>query len=334
MTFASRMVIVAVVCLWAGSAVAQWTWTPQTGRFVNVKRLPKETPELQIEHIRSLKLQGDYRQALRETNKFRNFYSDSDFADDNQFLRGEINYAQGNYMTAASEYQQMLASHPDSDLYTEALARQYEIGDRLYEIGVKRLDTRVWRPLRGRPMKRAITVYTMVVENQPFTPQAAEAQYKIGLCHYARKDYIEAAFEYRRVVEDYPDSEWVQEASYGLAMCYFEGSLSPDYDQTPAKLALSAVDDFAVRYPTDPRVGELQEVREEMRETLAESKLRRARFYERRREFVAAKLYYQQVVKDYPGTPAAERASSWLDANPQIPQPGSRRFADAEGRFQ
>lgn len=334
MTFAFRSLAAVVLCLWAGSAVAQWTWTPQTGRFVNVKRLPKETPELQVEHARSLYLNGDYRQAFRETQKFDDFYRDSEFADDNQFLRGEILYAQGKYMNAAREYQQLLASYPDSNLYNEALAKQYQIGDRLYDAGVARLDAKVWRPFRGRPIRKAIEVYTMVVENQPFTPQAAEAQYKIGRAHYARKDFIEAAFEYRRVVEDYPDSEWVQEASYGLAQCYYQGSLPPDYDQTPAKLALSAVDDFAIRYPGDERVAELQTLREEMRETLAESKLRRAQFYERKREFVAAKLYYQQVTKEFPNTSAADRASTWLENNPQIPEPGSRRFADAEGRFQ
>ena len=57
-----------------GFAQEQWTWTPQTGRFVNLKRMPKETPELQLEYARSLMLAGDERKALRETEKFVEYY--------------------------------------------------------------------------------------------------------------------------------------------------------------------------------------------------------------------------------------------------------------------
>ena len=59
-----RVLLVALVAAWALPVHAQWTWTPQTGRWVNMKRLPKETAELQIEHARSLMLQGDHRKAI------------------------------------------------------------------------------------------------------------------------------------------------------------------------------------------------------------------------------------------------------------------------------
>ena len=41
------------------SAQAQWTWTPETGRFINMGNLPKETPELQVEYGRSLLVGGE-----------------------------------------------------------------------------------------------------------------------------------------------------------------------------------------------------------------------------------------------------------------------------------
>ncbi|HOQ90853.1 MAG TPA: hypothetical protein PLX03_11995, partial [Candidatus Hydrogenedentes bacterium] len=74
-------------------AMAQWTWTPQTGRWVNLKRMPKESAELQLEYARSLKISGDYRRALKETDKFRQFYANDPLSDENEFLRGEIQLA-------------------------------------------------------------------------------------------------------------------------------------------------------------------------------------------------------------------------------------------------
>jgi outer membrane assembly lipoprotein YfiO len=293
------------------TADAQWVWTPQTGRWVNVDNLPKETPELQVEYARSLFLEGDYKKAMNETQKFEKFYSDTDLADENKFLRGEILMAQGKYLPAAKEYQQMLAAHPDTELYDEAIAKQYEIGDALYEEGQQKLDKR-WTIYRKRPLRRAGEVYAMVVENQPFTPQAAEAQYKIGLTQHTRKNYTEAAFEYRRVVEDYGGSEWVDDASFGLASAYYEQSLPPEYDQTPSELAIRAIDDFQGMYPADERNPDLADKRKQMRDKIAAQRLQTAQYYEKRREFQSAKIYYNVVAEEYSDTAAADQAREWL----------------------
>jgi outer membrane protein assembly factor BamD len=172
----------------------------------------------------------------------------------------------------------------------------------------------------------------MVIDNQPFTPAAAEAQYKLGLCHFAREEYVEAAYEYRRVVEDYSGSDWVDEASYGLAETYYVSSLPPDYDQTPSQLAVDAVDEFKARFPSDERVTDLDGKRAEMVEKMATQKLQTARFYERRRDFTSARLYYEVVTEQYPQTQAAETARTWLAENPLNPEsPEAFMFPQAAG---
>lgn len=307
----------------AESASAQWTWTPQTGRWINMKRMPKETPELQVEYVRTIMAEGNYRKALRETDKFENFYGDSPFADENQYLRGEIKLAQGQKMDAAKEYQKLLTSYPDTEHYEDAIAKQYQIADAYYDTGLKHLDQK-WRPFRKRPLNRAIQVYAMVIDNQPFTPAAAQAQYKVGLCHYARKEYLEAAFEYRRVIEDYSDSDWVDEASYGLAETYYDMSFPPDYDQMPSRLAIEAVDSFKDRYPDDPRNSDLAGKRGEMRERIAQQRLINARFYERRKKASAAKIYYEIIAKDFSDTASAEEARAWLAEHEGVQTVGAK----------
>ncbi len=305
------------------SAQAQWRWTPQTGRWVNIKNLPKETPELQVEYARSLFMKERYKEAYRETEKFEEFYGDTEYADDNQFLRGEIRLAQGKHLAAAREFQQVVANYPDTDLFDAVISKQYEIGDDLYQQGTARAN-RWWPLFRERPLKRAAEVYGMVIRNQPFTPEAAEAQYKVGLCHYAREGYVEAAYEYRRVVEDYSGSEWVDEASEGLAMCYYGMSLPAAYDQGPSELAINAIDDFKVRFPGDARVADLDAKRVEMREGIASQRLQSAQFYERRREFASARLYYEIVVAEYGETEAGKTAQTWLDEHPMVESPFSK----------
>lgn len=311
-----------VLCLGSLDVYAQWTWTPQTGRWVNLKRLPKETPQLQIEYARSLLLEGNYQKAWRETRKFIQFYEDSEYRDDNQYLRGEIKLAQGDLMDSAKEFQSLIANYPDTDHYDAAIEKQYEIGDRYFERGQEKIDQR-WALWKKRPLKRAVEVYSMVIENQPFTANAAKAQYQVGLCRYTTENYLEAAFDYRRVIEDYAGSDWVDEASYGLAMCYYDMSLPADYDQTPSQLAIDAIDSFGNRYPDDERLAGLREKQTEMRERIAQQQLLTAKFYEKRRKFGSAKIYYEVLVKEYPESQAAQVATEWLAANTGVEHIGS-----------
>ncbi|HEO71246.1 MAG TPA: outer membrane protein assembly factor BamD [Candidatus Hydrogenedentes bacterium] len=307
--------VVTLAVTVAGAASAQWTWAPQTGRWINVKRLPKETAELQLEFARSLFLKEEYKRALRETDKFQKFYGDDELADENLFLRGQIFMADGKWLRAAKELQLVISEYPESDLFDRVIELQYAIGDRYHKKGEANAKKR-WRLFRKKPFKKAIEVYTMVIDNQPFTDAAAEAQYKVGLCQASRGDYLAAAYEYRRVIEDYSSSDWVDDASYGLAQCYYEASLPSQYDQTPSALAVRAMDEFLQRYPEDQRSGEIAEKRVEMRETIAAQRLQIAHFYKKRRDFDAARLYYEVVVEQFGDTQAGNEAAEWLAENP------------------
>jgi len=299
------------------AAEARWVWYPQTGRWIDTGELPKETAQLQIDYARSLMTKGDLGKALDETEKFSTFYADSELADENQFLRGEIRMAQGDYLKAAKEFQQVISGYPQSDLYDEVIAKQYEIGDFLYKKGQEQQDD-WWRLFQTSPFEEAVEVYGMVIENEPFTDAAAEAQYKTGLCHFTREEYQLAALEYQRVIEYYATSDWVDDASYSLAMCYCKSSLEPAYDQVPSMLAIRAIDTFKARFPGDERGRELDEKRVVMRDRIAMNRLETARFYEKRRQFEAARIYYEVVVDQFPETSPAEEARRWLDENPNV----------------
>ncbi len=324
MTALSRVLLATLLASFiAPVASAQWIWTPETGRFINVKRLPKETPELQLEHARSLMIQGEYKEALAETGKFIRFYGDSELADQNYFLRGEIKMAQQDWVDAAQEFQTVVVNYPGSALFDDVIDKQYEIGDSLYEKGIRIQESkgrnrwyRRWWPFQPKPFKQAIEVYSMVIDNQPFTDTAAEAQYKIGLSHFAREEYVDAALEYRLVLEQYPGSEYVDDASVGLVQCYYESSLEPAYDQAPSLLTIAAIDEHKVRFPNDPVNEELVPIRSEMRERVAQQRLDTAKFYDKRQQFQSARIMYEVVTTEFPDTEAAVEAQAWLDAHP------------------
>ncbi|MFP6583166.1 MAG: outer membrane protein assembly factor BamD [Candidatus Hydrogenedentota bacterium] len=321
----TRLVTLGLLTI-AVPAVAQWTWTPETGRLVNLDRMPKETPELQVEFARSLLIGNEYSNAFNETNKFIKFYGDSDWADQNQKLRGDIHLADLNYVKAAEEYQLVISGYPSSPLYDEVIRQQYVVGDSLFDKGQAkaeridnapkwRLDQKL-RLMKYRPLKRAIDVYTMVIDNQPFTDTAAEAQYKVGLCYYTRDLYQEAAFEYRRVLEDYNTSIWVNDALYGLTKAYEKNSGPAECDQAPSQLTIDTVARFKRQFPDDPRGEDMDAITADMRERIAKQHLQTGFHYVKRNYPIGARMSFEKVVNQYPDTDAVADARKWLDENP------------------
>jgi len=61
-----------------------------------------------------------------------------------------------------------------------------------------------------------------------------------------------------------------------------------------------------------------------MRESIAQQRLETARFYEKRREFPAAKLYYEMLANDFSDTTASEAAVSWLAEHAGVKHVGDK----------
>ena len=308
----AAVIIAVVLVAYAGAANAVWVWTPETGRWVNPKNQPKETPEAQLEYASQLRLAGDYEEALGEYEKFFKFYPDSDLCPEAQFQIGELYEARGDYERASKEYQKVVSNWRASDLFDKVLEKQYEIADRFYQEEMAR--TRRFRLFRGRYLRRAIRIYEQVIENAPFGPAAAQAQYRIAECYFASGHYLEATYEYQKVLDEYPSSEWAGQAMYGLAMCYYEQALPAEYDQTIARKSVEQFRLFAGLYPDDPKTQEATQKIADLLEEMARQQLVVAAYYEKIQRPDSARVYYRTVVAKYPGTQAADEAKEKLEA--------------------
>jgi len=306
-------VVAVVIVAYTGAANAVWVWTPETGRWINPKSQPKETPEAQLEYASQLRLAGDYEEALDEYQKFFRFYPDSALCPEAQFQIGELYEARGDYERASKEYQKVVSNWRSSELFDRVVGKQYEIADRFYREEMTR--RRRFRLFRGRYLRRAIRIYEQVIENAPFGPAAAQAQYRIAECYFASEQYLEATYEYRKVLDEYPSSDWAGQAMYGLGMCYYKQALPAEYDQTIARKAVEQFQLFMGLYPDEPKAEEASQRIAELREEMARQQLVVAGFYEKRQKPDSARVYYITVVKKYPGTRAAGEAKEKLEAD-------------------
>lgn len=68
----------------------------------------------------------------------------------------------------------------------------------------------------------AVTGFTNYLKYFPETEQAANAQYWLGECYYAKKNYTRAAIEFHKVLENYSTGTKVPSALYKLGLSLLE----------------------------------------------------------------------------------------------------------------
>lgn len=309
--WAGALLFVGLTC---ATAYAQWTWTPETGRWINIKRQPKETAALQFQYAEELLVEGEAAKAVIEYEKVLRYYPESNYCDLAQYSIGRALDAGGDYEDAVEAYQKVIDEYPNTRLFSNVLGKQRKIADRFFQRGVDREEK--FTLIRGSNFDKAIKTYRQVIDNQPFTDFSAEAQYRIGLSYFKMELYEEAAAEFQKLLDHYPESEWTAEAAFGTADCKYCQSLPYEYDTTATEDAIGKFNYFLRSYPGSSRADEARERLRVLREAAAEHEFQIAMYYHRNMKYESASLYFDSIVREYPETQWAKKAGERLDEMP------------------
>lgn len=275
---------------------AFWVWTPETNKWTNPKYAVKDTPQEQLQVGLELYEAKEYKKAIREFEKLLKHYPKARQAPDAQFTIGKCYEDQGALYRAFKEYQVVIDKYPFSELAAEIVRKQYDIGLRLLEGSEK--TNRFVKAFSGGEYN-VVDVFKGVIKNAPYGELAPPAQYKIGLYLLEKRLYQEARDEFEKVVNDYPDSEWAKAAKYQIALTDARRSPGSSYDQKVTQAAVEGFNNFVKSYPDAELSQEAKQQVQELREKEAENNFKVAQFYEKQKNYKAAKIYYQSVVDDF-----------------------------------
>ena len=92
----------------------------------------------------------------------------------------------------------------------------------LINVDPKQLYDAAYLDLTKGKYDLAITGFSNYLKYFPETEQADNAQYWLGECHYAKKNYTKAAIEFHRVLENYSTGDKVPSALYKLGLSLLE----------------------------------------------------------------------------------------------------------------
>ncbi|HNQ89953.1 MAG TPA: outer membrane protein assembly factor BamD [Verrucomicrobiota bacterium] len=240
----------------------------------------------------------------------------SDYAPQAQYLLARCYEARRDDGRAFKEYQKLVEKYPKADNFDEVLRRQYEIADRF--LAGQRFKLWGLFPL-FRSMEKTADMFMKINRNGPFSPIAPEAQMKVGAAREKQKEYGLAVKAYERAANVYHDNPKIAaEATFRAGLAYQKQAQTAEYDQSAAADAISTFTDFNVLYPDEARVAQAKQIIAELQTEQARGAYRIAQFYDKKRKWDGAKVYYNEVVSKDPDSSYAAEARKRLEAIARI----------------
>ncbi len=249
--------------------------------------------------------------ALKASKRLIKQWPLSDYAPQAQYLIGRCYEAKKMDEKAFKEYQKVLEKYPKIANYDEVLTRQFGIANRFL--------AGQWFKLFGYiptfpSMDKTADMYDKIIKNGPYAEVAPKAQMNIGAAREKQKSWNQAVKAYERAADRYADKPDVAaEAMYKAGLAYNKEAKTAEYDQSAAGKAISTFSDFSTLHPNDPRVAETQKMISSLKSEQARGSFEIAKYYEKRRKWDGALIYYNEVLLRDPSSPLATQARQKIE---------------------
>ncbi|MFZ5806371.1 MAG: outer membrane protein assembly factor BamD [Verrucomicrobiota bacterium] len=305
------MLLLSLVSSWAGL-----TWRPGEGWVdESGEALQASSAKAQLDMARDLESKENWKDAHRAYKNLLNHWPLSIYAGEAQFKIGFMLEKRGEFWPAFQSYQKVISKYPGSQFFDLAVERQYSIG-MLYLSGEPQ---RVWKIPLLPSMNKAVEVFDSVVKAAPYGAFAAPAYFQIGQAREQQRKWSDAITAYNTILDKYPNSDWADDAQYQIGYAWLNAASEPDYDQSAAEKSIEAFEDFLLRFPNSEKVVQAKENVAKLKGRITQGAFNIAKFYEEQRNFKAAYIYYNEVVRQNPDSAQGKAAKERIEAlRPQV----------------
>jgi outer membrane protein assembly factor BamD len=225
-------------------------------------------------------------------------------------FRGAVLYEQTRqFLEAAGTYRTVVVSYPTSPHFNEAIEGQFRIGE-MYLAGKK-------LKLLGIPlatsMDRAVEIFAAVIRTAPYGKYTARAQFDIGLAREKQGANDAALQAYAAVVDKFPNDPVAADAQYQIGYIWFTASRAGTKDIAATINARTGFQDFLFRYPNSEKAGQARANVQMLEHKATSRSFDVARYYDRMKAYRAAVIYYNEVIRQQPGSPESQKAKHRID---------------------
>src|SRR6266566_3675806 len=225
------------------------------------------------------------------------------------FRAAELQEQNHDYFRAAESFRQLVEKYPGSPHFDEAIEGQFRIGE-IYLAGKK---LRILGIPVASSLERAVTIFASVVRTAPYGKYTARAQFDIGLAR-EKQGANDAAIEaYQAVVNKFPNEPIAVDAQYQIGYIWFHASRTGTKDIAAASNAKTAFQDFLFHYPNSEKAAQARDNLNLLEQKQTSSSFAVAKFYDKQKYYRAAVIYYNEVIRQQPGSTESDRAKKRID---------------------
>lgn len=211
-----------------------------------------------------------------------------------RFRQAQLLEQNGKIEDAFEAYDQFLARFPGSQLYLTVLNRQAVMAQSAADGDVKSsflgLKTKI-------SLEKTVAMLEKVRDHAPKSRTAAKAQFTIGELYQAKKKSKEAITAYRKLVSDQPGSPEAPEALFRVGQILTAEAERGNQNLANIALAREAFNDYLIQYPGHSRNSEARKLIENLGGRDLQRSFDIAEFYLKTGKTEAAKVYYRDIVK-------------------------------------
>ena len=240
--------------------------------------------------------------ALAAYRRFIKDHPASPLAMQAQFRIAELYENLGDSTKAFNAYQKLVTQYPDTPDFERAVNRQVVIANE-YLAG-KKVKFLGMAFLSGTD--RAEEMFASIIQNAPYSKNAPIAQFNLGLTYERQNRVQDAAKAYQGVLDRYPSSSIADDAMYQIGYIYMRlGQSGKTQDLSALITAKNTFEDFLLQYPSSEKAAQAKDNVTSLGTKESGDLMDIAKFYDRFKNYRAAAIYYNDVIRRSPDSKEA-----------------------------
>jgi outer membrane protein assembly factor BamD len=217
---------------------------------------------------------------------------------------GQVLEQTHKYIQAAQAYAVLCEKYAKSEHFEDSVEGMFRIGES-YLSGSK---TKLLGITIKSGTEQAAEIFSMIIRVAPYGKYTARAQFDLGRAREKQNRNEAAIAAYQAVVEKFPDDPIAVDAQYQIGYIWSQASNSGTYDPAAANNAKIAFEDFLARYPHSEKAAQAKQNLKKTETKQTSTAFDIAKFYDKQKQYRAAAIYYNEVIRQQPGSTEGEKA--------------------------
>jgi outer membrane protein assembly factor BamD len=252
---------------------------------------------------------GDLKRAIKIYSKLLKRYRHDRLAPEASFRIGVLQEQRNDYLRAAGAYRYLVENYPQSPHFDEAIEGQFRIAE-LFLAGKKR---KILGVTVSNMLDAAVEIFASVVRTAPYGKYTARAQFGIGLAREKQGQAEAALSAYQAVIDKFPNEPVAVDAQYQIGYLWYAAARAGTKDPNAVTKAKTGFQDFLYRYPHSEKAPQARENLARLENKATRDSFGIAKFYDKRKNYRAAVIYYNDVIRQQPGSAQGDEAKRRID---------------------